>query len=319
MAVQNFLVQDFVTICDPVRLDGSVHREMVVHSLMDAVAGARRTPGRHETGGVPPKPAATTLLSLLPPVFWASVRCYRRCGVLFDPWFCTSLRMHTCSGTWVRCSWGVVASFRPVVSPGAFFFHLSRRCCVSCASCCGSGNLLLPVDRSDQSHSLSAVSHSCIFSLALSLRLSEHCADFPLGHTRVSEKVQIFFESGVDSSLPPCFGKTVSWAPALQVLVGACFSSFLCCTPVARSLMTKCLSEGLTRSDPWITLGPGTRLPEVTAQGCSKNGEVETCDRVGSSRVSFRFSFREMTRVISRSSAQGPSGPEEAREAHINL
>ena len=71
--------------------------------------------------------------------------------------------------------------------------------------------------------------------------------------------------------------------------------------------------------DPWITLGPGTRLPEVTAQGCSKNGEAETCDRVGSSRVSFRFSFREMTRVISRSSAQGPSGPEGAREAHTSL
>ena len=27
MAVQNFLVQDFVTICDPVRRDGSGHRE----------------------------------------------------------------------------------------------------------------------------------------------------------------------------------------------------------------------------------------------------------------------------------------------------
>ena len=64
------------------------------------------------------------------------------------------------------------------------------------------------------------------------------------------------------------FGKTVRWTPELQELVGASSSSFLCCTPVARSLMTKCLSEGLTRSDPWMTLGPGTRLPEVTAQGC---------------------------------------------------
>ena len=32
--------------------------------MMDAVAGARRTPRRHETGGVPPKPPATILFSL---------------------------------------------------------------------------------------------------------------------------------------------------------------------------------------------------------------------------------------------------------------
>ena len=37
---------------------------------MDAVAGARRTSGRHKTGGVPPKPPATPLLSLWPLVFW---------------------------------------------------------------------------------------------------------------------------------------------------------------------------------------------------------------------------------------------------------
>ena len=66
------------------------------------------------------------------------------------------------------------------------------------------------------------------------------------------------------------FGKTVSWGPALQVLVGVCSSSFLSCTLVARSLMTKCLSEGLTRSDPWITLGPGTRLPKVTTRLLNK-------------------------------------------------
>ena len=46
------------------RRDGSGHREMVVDSLMDAVAGARRTPGRLETGGVPSKPPATILLSV---------------------------------------------------------------------------------------------------------------------------------------------------------------------------------------------------------------------------------------------------------------
>ena len=32
--------------------------------LMDAVAGARRTPGRLETGGVPSKPPASTLVSV---------------------------------------------------------------------------------------------------------------------------------------------------------------------------------------------------------------------------------------------------------------
>ena len=43
---------------------------MVVDFPMDAVAGARRTPGRLKTGGVPPKPPATIFLSLWPSVFW---------------------------------------------------------------------------------------------------------------------------------------------------------------------------------------------------------------------------------------------------------
>ena len=43
----------------PVRRDGSGHREMVIDFVMNAVAGARRTPGRHKTGGVPPKTPAT--------------------------------------------------------------------------------------------------------------------------------------------------------------------------------------------------------------------------------------------------------------------
>ena len=38
----------------------------VVHFVMNAVAGDRWTPGRHETGGVPPMPPATIFLSLLP-------------------------------------------------------------------------------------------------------------------------------------------------------------------------------------------------------------------------------------------------------------
>ena len=67
---------------DPGLRDGSGHREMVVDSLMDAVAGARRTPGRLETGGVPSKPPATILLSV-PSVFWDfGSLCQRRCGVI---------------------------------------------------------------------------------------------------------------------------------------------------------------------------------------------------------------------------------------------
>ena len=38
--------------------------------MMIAVAGARRTPGRLKTGGVPPKPPATIFPSLCPSVFW---------------------------------------------------------------------------------------------------------------------------------------------------------------------------------------------------------------------------------------------------------
>ena len=56
----------------------------VVYLVMDAVAGARRTPGRHETGGVPPKSPATTLLSLWPSAFWDFGSLYqRRRGVIF--------------------------------------------------------------------------------------------------------------------------------------------------------------------------------------------------------------------------------------------
>ena len=43
---------------------------MIVDFPMDSVAGARRTPGRLKTGGVPPKPPAAILLSLWPSVFW---------------------------------------------------------------------------------------------------------------------------------------------------------------------------------------------------------------------------------------------------------
>ena len=70
-----FALSSELTVCTwehpdytgPLRRDGSGQREMVVHSLMDAVAGARRAPGRPETGGVPSKPPATIL-----PGLWVS-------------------------------------------------------------------------------------------------------------------------------------------------------------------------------------------------------------------------------------------------------
>ena len=126
---------------------------------MDAVAGARRTPGRHKTGGVPPKPPATTLLSLLPPVFWASVRCSGRCGVtrasccgsgnqvlsqtlrrlVRSPvlHFVTDSRMFWVFGSLFQRRCGA-----PLASGcGSGNVQLFRRCGVCSACCCGSGNL----------------------------------------------------------------------------------------------------------------------------------------------------------------------------------
>ena len=58
-------------------------KRAVVYFVMDAVAGARRTPGRLKTGRVTPKPPATTHLSLLPSVFWDFGSFYQRgCGVI---------------------------------------------------------------------------------------------------------------------------------------------------------------------------------------------------------------------------------------------
>ena len=56
---------------------------VVVDSVMNAVAGARQTPVRPKTGGVP-KPPATILLSLFPSVLWDFDSLdERRCGALF--------------------------------------------------------------------------------------------------------------------------------------------------------------------------------------------------------------------------------------------
>ena len=54
----------------------------VVYVAMDAVAGARRTPRRQKTGGVPPKPPATLLLLVPSNVLGLRFIVPRRRGVL---------------------------------------------------------------------------------------------------------------------------------------------------------------------------------------------------------------------------------------------
>ena len=54
----------------------------VVYVEMDAVAGARRTPGRHRTGGVPPKPPAALRLSVPSNVLGLRFIVSRRRGVV---------------------------------------------------------------------------------------------------------------------------------------------------------------------------------------------------------------------------------------------
>ena len=51
-------------VYSPVLRDASGSARVVVCYAMDAVAGARQTPERLKTGGVPPKPPATILLSV---------------------------------------------------------------------------------------------------------------------------------------------------------------------------------------------------------------------------------------------------------------
>ena len=84
-----------------VLLDGSGHTERaVVDFLMDAVAGARRTPGRHKTGGVPPKPPATIPLSVALSVL----------GLWFVP---ETLRRHFGRLSWQRHSVSLETLRRP--------------------------------------------------------------------------------------------------------------------------------------------------------------------------------------------------------------
>ena len=135
---------------------------MVVDSLIDAVAGARRTPGRLETGGVPSKSPATTLLSLWPSVFWDFGSVYQK-----------ALRRHllraVAAAVFSSCRCGdsgFVSRHKPAEHHIAMFLHplsvqnflmdvlhmswgfeslCQWRCGACCADCWGSGNLFLPV------------------------------------------------------------------------------------------------------------------------------------------------------------------------------
>ena len=77
---------------------------MVVDFPMDAVAGARRTPGRLKTGGVPPKPPATIFLSLWPSVFWDFGSLFRTLRRLFLTRCCGShIFVHVAAATSASC------------------------------------------------------------------------------------------------------------------------------------------------------------------------------------------------------------------------
>ena len=136
----------------------------VVYLVMDAVAGARRTPGRQKTGGVPPKPPATFPLSLTlwPSMFWDFGSLYhRRCGVISHT---LSRKLHFSSMSLRRLRLRVAAqanrTSRKVdelaaqnflmdvlgIVTGAHMFWdfgslCKTRCGVFSADCCGSGNL----------------------------------------------------------------------------------------------------------------------------------------------------------------------------------
>ena len=95
----------------------------VVYVAMDAVAGARRTPGRHKTGGAPPKPPATLFLFVPSNVLGLRFIVSRRRGVVEA----------VCRGSGkilVRSD-----GFRPI--------GVRARCGVFLASCCGGGTQCL--------------------------------------------------------------------------------------------------------------------------------------------------------------------------------
>ena len=80
---------------------------MVVDFVMNAVAGARRTPGRLKTGGVPPKTPATIFLSLLPSLFWDFGSLFRTFAASFSD---TLSRQPSSSSSSLRRLWLGVAA-----------------------------------------------------------------------------------------------------------------------------------------------------------------------------------------------------------------
>ena len=85
----------------------------VVCVAMDAVAGARRTPGRHKTGGVPPKPPATLLLSVPCNVLGLRFIVSRRRGVLEAVCRGSGTNSDGFCLIGARCLFGVAASLSP--------------------------------------------------------------------------------------------------------------------------------------------------------------------------------------------------------------
>ena len=77
-------------------------------------------------------------------------------------------------------------------------------------------------------------SHSRIFSLASSLRLSEHSTDFPLGHARVNRESPDFLRVWCRLLFSTVFCKTVSWTPCVTGTGRRLFLVFpllhACCT-----------------------------------------------------------------------------------------
>ena len=95
---------------------------------MDAVAGARRTPGRLKTGGVPPKPPATILLSLWPSVFWDFGSLFSSFRGHFLPRLCVAAQASRTSHSRCCCS-----SRRC----GVLYHVMSRQACLLLQRRCG--------------------------------------------------------------------------------------------------------------------------------------------------------------------------------------
>ena len=181
---------------------------MFVDFQMDAVDGARRTPGRLKTGGVPPKPPATILLSLWPSVFWdfgslfSSFRGHFSRAVAAAVSSSSSLRRprlcvaaHASRTSHSRCS----CSSRRC---GVLYHVMSRQACLSL------------LHKTLRRHSMSAVAAQ---TMGLS-RFSERCSHICLRvvDDRLGKIVLPFF---IYSRL--CFYESAAVRPAIR---GGCWS-----------------------------------------------------------------------------------------------